>query len=210
MSSNVSKVLAVGAGLMAYNTWDHRNSFDFHEAQVEESSMYASDRLHHAQQAYYDGPDTTGMLWAKHAILDPANWHWLKRPIIYVKGFMNALWENAIPLGLGICSLTWAFNGSVTGLIGNTYKHTMGALGYLGKGLGATGKALWDVAKKVNWPKMPKLGPKETLAVAAVGGMALYYMALFTKVMTGQIKDDNYSLLDPVPLEEAMEPGGGH
>jgi len=206
------KVLALGAGYWAYRTWDNRNNFDMHEAHVEEATMYANDRLHHAQQAYYDGPDTTGMLWLKHEILDPANWHWLKRPMIYVKGMADSIWNNLVPLGLGVCAVTWAFDQSVSKLFWGANKHALNVLSYAGKTLGKVSGLLWQGAKTFvkAMPTPNAFGPKETLAAAAVTGIGLYYMGLFTKVMTGQFKDDIYTPLDPVSLEEAMEPGGGH
>lgn len=207
------KVLALGAGYWAYRTWDNRNDFDMNQARVEESTMYSNDRLHHAQQAFYDGPDTTGMLWLKHEILDPANWHFIKRPMIYVKGLTDSVIENIIPLGLGVCAIGWGvFGADMSQVFWKGSQHAMNVLGYAGKAIGKVSGLLWDGAKAFvkAMPKMPDFGPKETLATAAVAGIGLYYLGLFTKVMTGQVKDDIYTPLNPASLEDAMGPWGSH
>jgi hypothetical protein len=187
---------------------DSRARFNQHEAAVDETLMVTNDYLGHAQEAFYDGPDTTGMLWLKHQIEDPANWHWFKRPMMYIEGALSTVWDNIIPLGLGFVTLTWMLDKSPLKVLGQAADITGHVLGGIGSMLKTVGGAAWDVMKPMlHIPGINNFTSRGVLATAAAVGMVLYSLGQFTKVLTGQQKDEDYNYFDPAALENVS---GGH
>jgi hypothetical protein len=185
-----AKIAAAGLGLTGLALFKSQNAFFGDEMRTHETHMVEMDRintmLHHRKKASQYGFMTNWVNW----IYDPARTHFIRRPMIYIKGYRDMAMNNLIPIGLMVAGITWGFNKSLTGLAKTTGK-AIGAVA------GPTGRGLWTFAKAAGSMMSPLAGigrlfkipaspsPKGVLAVAAGMGMAAYVLHLFSKEVRG-------------------------
>lgn len=202
------KIASLGAGLAGLGLLGQKWSHHHHELAVHESQMVANDYWHHTEKGWSDNSGYSTLTKIHHFLTNPANFHFITRPWIYVKGAFDFALENTIPLGLALVGLTWGFGGNLLhekaaggaitkrGVLSTVFDGIGWSLPKIGKGITETARAAWAVLPK-NIPIPTITGPKEVLAVAAGLGMLAWIGHKFVNEVRGINHEEANNALTP-------------
>src|SRR5438128_2590739 len=89
-----------------------KDQFTHHnqEAGIHEAHMVEEDHLSEAIEHMGDGGSGYDRMnsW-NHWLFDKSNFHFIRRPLVYLKQFGSMIWDNIIPIGLMTVGLTYGF-----------------------------------------------------------------------------------------------------
>lgn len=202
--SGISKVLGLAtaaAGLLLVN--DNRK-FSSAQATIEEHHMVEEDHYQHMFHSAADYSNRGTLMRLKHWVFNPANTHFIRRPLVHVYNFVEMLRQNFIPLAITFSGLAFGFNWNLAKMaqgIGKGLVTLFGKNSFVRRFAGGFFSALGTFFKPVTQAimklpyKMPK-GPT-LLATAALGAMGLFYMHEFKREITGENRDKAINFLSP-------------
>jgi hypothetical protein len=206
-SSILPKIFGLGAAAVGAMLLKDNQSFTKDELGIHESEMVEEDYLYNLTHTMGKSGSPYGTLnhWA-HWVQDPKRFHFIKRPLIHIKGYADMLMSNIIPITLGFVGLTWAFGGSVTGNLGKVASGLGWAGGNIFSAINQIGRASWTMLSGVLPRHLGILGgirsmatgnPAGLMAIAAGLGVAAYVAHLFKRELTGENQEAHMNYLNP-------------
>lgn len=172
--------------------------FDSHHTGIQAEQLQQDDFWNQTRYRMADYSQYPFLMRMKHAILNPANWHFITVPMTHVKGWLNSIWDNIVPIGLASVGLIYAFNGSILKVCQNIGKGISTCAKPVGKGLYHTGKAACRVLAGIPWSGswFRGMGPKGILATACGFGMLAWLAKLTVAEFNGDNRENIMNYID--------------